>query len=68
MGTEGINATLRLSREDMQALGYRIVDMLVEHFETIQDRPVARTISIPSTAVSSNPWSRMDLRWSCRRL
>ena len=25
----------------MQTLGYRIVDMLAEHFETIQDRPVS---------------------------
>ena len=35
------NARLRLSPEAMRALGYRVIDMLVEHAETVADKPVA---------------------------
>ena len=34
---------LQLSREEMRALGYRIIDLLVEHFDTLgQDRAATR--------------------------
>ena len=33
---------LNLSREEMRALGYRVVDMLIEHFETLPAKPVTR--------------------------
>ena len=36
-----INQRLQLSKEQMQALGYRIVDLLVDHFEHLSDSPVA---------------------------
>ena len=32
---------LTLSPQEMQALGYRVVDMLVEHFTTLPEKPVA---------------------------
>lgn len=34
--------TLELSGEEMRTLGYRVIDMLVEHIETLRDKPVAR--------------------------
>jgi glutamate/tyrosine decarboxylase-like PLP-dependent enzyme len=39
---EQANATLKLSREEMRALGYRVVDMLVEHFDELEKKPVTR--------------------------
>jgi glutamate/tyrosine decarboxylase-like PLP-dependent enzyme len=33
---------LELTSEEMRSLGYRIVDQIVEHFETIADKPVMR--------------------------
>ena len=36
------NDKLDLSREEMRALGYRVVDVLVEHFEKLPDKPVTR--------------------------
>jgi aromatic-L-amino-acid decarboxylase len=36
------NETLTLSREEMRALGYRVVDLLVEHFSALPDKPVTR--------------------------
>lgn len=35
-----INSDLQLSREEMRRLGYRIVDQIVEHFETVVSKPV----------------------------
>ena len=32
--------SLQLSREAMRDFGYRIVDMLVDHFDTLPDKPV----------------------------
>jgi predicted lactoylglutathione lyase len=31
---------LQLSPEEMRALGHRVIDILVEHFETLRDKPV----------------------------
>ena len=36
------NDKLDLSREEMRALGHRVVDVLVEHFEKLPDKPVTR--------------------------
>jgi glutamate/tyrosine decarboxylase-like PLP-dependent enzyme len=36
------NEELRLSSEEMRALGYRAVDLIVEHFETLPDKTVTR--------------------------
>jgi glutamate/tyrosine decarboxylase-like PLP-dependent enzyme len=33
---------LELTSEEMRSLGYRIVDQIVEHFETLADKPVMR--------------------------
>jgi len=33
-------ATLELSRDEMRAMGYQVVDILVEHFATLHDQPV----------------------------
>lgn len=35
-----LNPKLQLSTDEMRALGYRVVDMLVDHFEGLADRPV----------------------------
>jgi glutamate/tyrosine decarboxylase-like PLP-dependent enzyme len=37
-------ARLELPPEEMRALGYRVVDLLVEHFTTLGERPVSRHI------------------------
>jgi glutamate/tyrosine decarboxylase-like PLP-dependent enzyme len=37
-------ARLELPPEEMRALGYRVVDLLVEHFTTLRERPVTRHI------------------------
>ncbi len=36
------NAKLQLTPEEMRSLGYRIVDQIVEHFETLASKPVMR--------------------------
>lgn len=36
------NDTLSLSRDEMRALGHRVVDMLVEHFQDLPEKPVTR--------------------------
>jgi aromatic-L-amino-acid decarboxylase len=41
-------STLNLPREDMRALGYRVVDMLVEHFEELPEKPVTRKADRPT--------------------
>jgi hypothetical protein len=33
---------LQLSPEEMRALGYRVIDIVVEHFENLRDKPVTR--------------------------
>jgi aromatic-L-amino-acid/L-tryptophan decarboxylase len=35
-----MNAALDLSPEQMRAIGYRVIDAIVEHFSTLKDRPV----------------------------
>jgi aromatic-L-amino-acid decarboxylase len=41
-------STLNLSREDMRALGYRVIDLLVEHFEELPEKPATRKADRPS--------------------
>jgi glutamate/tyrosine decarboxylase-like PLP-dependent enzyme len=36
------NSKLELTSEEMRSLGYRIVDQIVEHFETLPSKPVMR--------------------------
>src|SRR5262245_30169885 len=40
MTTEDGLDTLELSREGMRDFGYRIIDLLVEHFATLHEQPV----------------------------
>ncbi len=35
-----MNQLLTLSKEEMRAMGYRVIDVLVEHLATLQDQPV----------------------------
>jgi aromatic-L-amino-acid decarboxylase len=42
------DAKLGLSDDEMRALGYRIVDILVEHFEQLRDKPVTRKADRPT--------------------
>ncbi len=37
-----IDSRLELTREEMRALGYRVIDILVEHFATLRDQRVGR--------------------------
>jgi aromatic-L-amino-acid/L-tryptophan decarboxylase len=48
MGNAQPAGRLQLSREQMQELGYRVVDMLVEHFEQLQDQPLTRKADRPT--------------------
>ncbi len=48
MTTSGARGTLELSREEMRALGYRVVDLLVEHIATLRDKPVTRRAGRPA--------------------
>ena len=43
-GTSTTGADLQLPSEELRALGYRIVDMLVEHDRALRDKPVTRTL------------------------
>jgi aromatic-L-amino-acid decarboxylase len=36
------NEELRLSAEEMRVLGYKVVDLIVEHLETLAEKPVTR--------------------------
>ena len=38
---------LSLTPEEMRALGYRAVDLLVKHFETVPEKPVTRRADRP---------------------
>ena len=40
MNHEPPNTRLSLSSEEMRALGYRVIDMIVEHVETMPEKPV----------------------------
>src|SRR6185369_7541123 len=40
MTAEKDPSTLELSRDEMRAMGYQVVDILVEHFATLHDQPV----------------------------
>ncbi|MGE0129476.1 MAG: aspartate aminotransferase family protein [Blastocatellales bacterium] len=42
LDTMPINNTLKLSRDEMRQLGYRVVDQIVEHFEDLASKPVMR--------------------------
>jgi aromatic-L-amino-acid decarboxylase len=43
-----MSSTLNLSREDMRALGYRVVDILVEHFQGLSEQPATRKADRPT--------------------
>jgi glutamate/tyrosine decarboxylase-like PLP-dependent enzyme len=40
MSKEQFNTKLQLPREQMQKIGYKIVDMIVDHFVTLHNKPV----------------------------
>ncbi len=48
MSVQQIEGTLELSREEMQSLGYRVVDTLVEHFDRLRDQSVIGVSSRPA--------------------
>lgn len=55
---------LKLSREEMQALGYRVVDMLVAHFDALPGLPVTRKAgrsSLEKRLRESVPEKGMDM-------
>ena len=51
------NATLQLSKEDMRAYGYQVVDAVVEHFETQNKK-------LPVAVASREEMDQMFLRQS----
>lgn len=45
MGSEDIDGSptpLEMSPEEMRKLGYRVIEMIIEHFERLRDKPVTR--------------------------
>ena len=48
MSNTQYNVALQLSREEMQELGYKVVDILVRHFESLRSKPVTRRSDRPS--------------------
>lgn len=45
MNSHATDGRLELSSEEMRDLGYKVVDMLVEHFEQLRKKPVTRKAS-----------------------
>jgi glutamate/tyrosine decarboxylase-like PLP-dependent enzyme len=45
-----MNDELALPADEMRRLGYQVVDMLVEHFATMRDKPVTRTLDAAQIA------------------
>src|SRR5512146_1738965 len=43
-----LNDTLQLSSEQMRRLGYRVIDMLIEHFEHLPNESLARKADRPT--------------------
>ncbi len=41
------NSALKLSREEMQTLGYRVIDTLVDHFDGLPSKSVTRSAERP---------------------
>lgn len=37
-----IDKNLELSKEQMRSLGYKVIDIIVDHFDTLKDKPVSR--------------------------
>ena len=37
-----IDATLQLEPDEMRRLGYQVIDVLVDHFSTLPQKPVTR--------------------------
>src|SRR5262245_54000954 len=35
---------LKLDPEEMRSLGYQVIDLLIEHFETLRDKPVTSNL------------------------
>jgi len=48
MSVQQIQGTLELSREEMQSLGYQVVDTLVEHYERLRDQAVISVSGRPA--------------------
>lgn len=42
------NEKLTLSKEEMRTMGYRVIDMLIEHFDDLPQKPVTRKSDRPS--------------------
>ncbi len=61
-------ANLELTPEQMRALGYRVVDMLVEHFAHLKDLPVGargRPEVLRARLMTRRLRKRLAMRWSC---
>ena len=67
LGREGwqeqrMNQTLELSPAQMRELGYRVVDLIAEHFAQGRDHPVGRRATRPSCVrhfLVRRHWSRL---------
>jgi glutamate/tyrosine decarboxylase-like PLP-dependent enzyme len=44
MGNTKHDGALQLSAEEMRALGYHVVDIIIEHFESLRGKPVAHKV------------------------
>ncbi len=52
-------ASLSLPPDEMRRLGYRVIDMIVDHIETLPERPVSNVASWSSTP--SSQWKAWDI-------
>jgi glutamate/tyrosine decarboxylase-like PLP-dependent enzyme len=48
MHQPSFDSTLQLSHEEMRTLGYRVIDMLIDHIEHVQDTSLARKADRPT--------------------
>ena len=45
--TSDADARLVMSREEMRSFGYRVIDLLVDHFDKLSERPVGAKLCAP---------------------
>jgi glutamate/tyrosine decarboxylase-like PLP-dependent enzyme len=64
MNEEKHRKTLELSREEMRAFGYRVIDMLLDYYDHRADKPVAETLDFEALdAMLREPLPRAGMPW-----
>lgn len=64
MSEERQRKTLELSREEMRAFGYRVIDMLLDYYDERADKPVAEKLDHEALdAILREPLPRQSMTW-----